>query len=263
VITLSCCSIARREEPVETVIDRFAEIGWDAIEFIEQHIDDLPDSRLRELRDRCLDHPILPLVLSPYLCFARDEETSQQSMEKAKRFVHYAEVLGAPKMRVFTSTGMKAGSGSAVSEAQWAMGVQNLRDLCALDRGLNFVLETHPMQLPDTPDNAERLLREVDAPNCKLLYQPMTGAFLGEGVAECFLRFGSFIDHIHLHQVRGADPHVWVEEPGDIDMAAFLDVLNEEGYEHSLSLEYCWGGIPWERVESGFRFLADLLGRPV
>ena len=64
---------------------------------------------------------------------------------------------------------------------------------------------------------------------------------------------------MHLHQTTASHGDGWVETVGEIDFPDFIAHAKQAGYCGSMSVEYCWRDVPWERAESAHRYLAELL----
>lgn len=257
-ITISLCSIAFRSEPIESLIPKIAEIGFDAVEVFGDHIEGRGDPELASIRELAAEHEVQILAMSPYLALTRGAAEYAESVERVKRFLHYGQVLGCRNIRTFTDVGPRGINSRSVTPALWEQGIRGLRQITALDRTFQFLLETHPFTLADTLDSTQRILGEVGAANLKVLYQPSTRAFAQAGMIECWRALKRDVVHLHLQNVQqGADG--WVEE-GELDLAGFLQALRAEGYAGSVSVEYCWNNIPWERVKSAYDFVARHAG---
>ncbi|HUT58144.1 MAG TPA: sugar phosphate isomerase/epimerase [Phycisphaerae bacterium] len=257
-ITISLCSIAFRDEPIESLVPRIAQIGYDAVEIFGSQIDGKSDEELSALKDLCAEHGLRPLAVAPYLSLTRSREAYDESLACAERFVHYCRVLGAPKFRTFTDVGPKGIGSDVATPQQWAQGIEGLKHITALDRGIAFVMETHPQTLVDTVESIERVLAEVDAPNLKVLYQPGNTDFRQRGIIECWRRLRPHVEHMHIQNHRDDDAPPYVEE-GTLDLPAFFRAVKADGYDGSMSVEYCWRDVPWEKVESACAYLAKYL----
>jgi len=247
---LCFCSIAFRNDPIETIVPRLAKLGYDAVEIWANHLQGYDTAQLAILRSQADEAGIGIEVVSPYLWLTQTEELLIESMDIARRTVEQARQLGCRKIRTFTDSG-PTGIGSAVATpAQRATAVQALKEITAMAPDLRFVVETHPLTLADLPESTLKLLDEVGAPNLRVLYQPSPGSLF-----EAYDLLKPHIEHMHLQNVTETGKMVWLEE-GVMDLCGFLKQVRRDGYSDSISVEYCWGGVKWERAETAREFVA-------
>jgi 3-dehydroshikimate dehydratase len=261
-IQLTFCSIAFRDEPLDQVIPRLAAIGYDGIEVFFKHVEGRDNTDLSALRQQADLHRVRLPVFSPYFSLTRGQKEYDETLLSAARAVEAARVLGAGKIRTFTDVGPDGLPSAQATPEQWKQAIRGLQAITALDRGIDFVVETHPNTLADTLPTTRRLLEDVAAPNLKINFQACDD-FLRAGLQESFDALAPWIKHLHLQQIDDSRQHTWIEEPGLIDFPSFVGHVVRSGYAETLSVEYCWRGVPWERAESALRYLRPLLpGRP-
>jgi 3-dehydroshikimate dehydratase len=258
-ITLSFCSIAFRNEPIKAVVPRLANIGYDAVEVFGGHVEKKSDDESHALRRLADDSGIQLLLIAPYFILTRTRQHFDETMQIAQRTIHAARILGATKIRTFTDVAGDGIGSDVATPAHWAQAVEGLQQITAMDRSIQFVVETHEHTLADTPDACEQLIARVGAPNLKLNFQPSFES-VAQGLNAVFDRLHPHITHMHLHQFSQAAPGTWVEAPGDLDFPAFLRHLRTAGYTGSISVEYCWKDVPWHRAQSANAYLRPLLG---
>lgn len=254
-LTISLCSLAFRNDPIELLIPRIAQIGYDAVEIVGGHIDGKSAADLRALRCLAERHNLQITALSPNFAFTQTAQAYADSLERARRFIGYAHQLGCSRIRTFTDCGPGGINSRTATADHWACAVRGLRELTALDRGIDFLLETHPFTVADTLDSIRRLLHEVSAANLKVLYQPSNPSFCSMGIIQAWRQLAPYTTHMHLSNVNSRDHEGYIEK-GELDLAGFVRTIQSDGYSGSVSVEYCWGDVPWERVESAFQFIA-------
>jgi 3-dehydroshikimate dehydratase len=257
-ITLSLCSIAFRSQPIEDLVPRIAQTGFDAVEIFGGQIENKSDDEVRGLKKLADRHKLKVLALAPYFSFTRDQAAYDESVERAGKLVRFSRLLGASKMRTFIDVGPTGVSSAAATPAQWQQGIRGLQTITALDRKITFVIETHPLTLADTIDSTQRVIAEAKSPNLKVLYQAST--FIEAGIFKAFDALRPHIDHLHLHNHNPKDNSHWIEE-GEIDHLALFKRLKETNYRGSASLEYCFQGVTWEKVESAHAYIRQLLAQ--
>lgn len=261
-MALSCelnfCSIAFRNEPLEQVIPRLAGIGYDGVEVFFKHVEDGDSARLKAIRHLADEKRIRLPVFSPYFSFTRGQSEYDQTLQTATRAVEVAHILGAGKIRTFIDVGPDGLASNQATPAHWQQAVRGLQAVTALDRNLEFVIETHANTLADTVETTRRELNDVAAPNLKVNFQACEG-FVRFGLSAAFDALAPWITHMHLQQVTPGHNDGWVEAAGAIDLPEFIHHVKAAGYRGSMSVEYCWPGVPWDRATSAHRYLAALL----
>ena len=256
---ISLCSLAVRNEPIETVVERLAAIGYNAIELFYSHVERHSDQQLEQLRARMQELGIRPLVISPYFFLTRDTKAYAETMETARRAIDIARKLWIPKVRTFTDAGPDALPSEKATDLEWAQCIRGLREMTAMAPELDFVVETHQNSLANTQQSCRRLIQETNVPNLHLNFQH-TEEFLRDGYIASVDALFPWITHMHLAQAGEGHSDHWIEEDGPIDFSNLFRHLEEKGYKGTFSIEYCWQNIPWARAESGFRFVKDLIG---
>lgn len=252
---ICACSIAFRKEAIADALPRLAQWGFAGVEAWGPHLDQLDDAGLDALRRQAADLGLAIPVVSPYLFLTRDDpELLARSLATAERSVHQARRLGASRIRTFVDAGPQ-GIGSAQADAgHWARAIANLRRITALAPELLFVIETHPNTLADTAETTLRLLREVGAPNLRVLFQPLRSDCLDDWQA---LR--QHVHHVHLQQ-QHATGHGHLDDEPDT-LGPLLARLAAEGYAGTMSIEYCWPSVDPARLQGGLAWLRGRLGR--
>ena len=252
-MTITCCfcSIAFRDEDLKDIIPRLAVIGYDGVEVWGNHVEGKSDDELRAIKAIADEHKISIEVLSPYWWLTNSEELLNETIDRAKRFVHYARLLGCPKIRTFTDSGPTGIGSDVATETHWDIAVSSLQDICKFAPDMLFTVERHAKTLADTIESAEQLIKRVDRDNLKLIYHlPNTeNDMIGE-----FDRALPHVRHIHC-QNTGDEKHPGYVEVGTADLPSFFQHIHEQGYAHSLSVEYCFKGATWERAQSAYDYL--------
>jgi 3-dehydroshikimate dehydratase len=245
-----CCSIAFRDQPLAALIPRLAQLGFDGIEAWGGHLDRLSEAEVDDLRCLAEAHGCPIRVVSPYFFLTRDlPELEARSLADARRFVALARRLGATRVRTFVDAGPD-GLGSALADdAHWRRAIGHLRTIAGLAPDLRFVIETHVNTLADTPAGVRRLVDGAGQPNLRVLYQPGP-----EGARTGWRRLRGLVEHVHLQRHGVAHGQGWLEED-DGDLAGLLACLRDDGYTGTISVEYCWSGATWERVDRALEWV--------
>jgi len=257
-VTIAFCSLAFRNEPIEDLVQPLAEIGYDAIEVFGGQVLNRSEDDLDRLRDLAAQHGIGLLGVAPYFALTRGQTEYDETMQTAEKTVSIARRIGATKVRTFTDVGPDGLGLADATEKDWDQAVRGLQAITAMDRDLQFVLETHPHTLAETVASVEQLIARVDAPNLKVNFQPIQ-PFVDYGINAAFDRLRPHITHLHLHQIGVAHGQGWLEESGTVDFPDFLGHVLGGGYRASMSVEYCWKDVTWERAKSGHDYLRSVI----
>lgn len=251
------CTIGFRNDDVREVIRKAAEIGYDEVEIIGKHIDGKSEQELDEIREIARKAGIGIYGVSPYLWLTQNEELLKESMAIAERFIAMARRLGARMFRTFTDAG-PTGIGSAVATpAHWRIAVESLQKITAMAPELLFALEMHEKTLADTPETANRVLREVNQPNLQLIFQP----FENRSSVDDYLVVEKNVRHVHLNPCIGKGPNCGMAE-SSADYAALLRCLAQRNYKYTCAVEFCGPkGTTWDEVRETLAWCKQLTGQ--
>ncbi len=247
---ICCCTIAMREEPLESQLPKIAEAGYDAAEVWFRHVDDRSDAELDAIRELANRLNLALEVVAPYMWLTQTPELLRETYTIVERAVATARRLGCPKIRTFTDSGPTGIGSDRATSQHWRTAIEALRRFCDTAPDLRFVVETHTHTLADTPATTERLIQETDRPNLRLNFQ-----FSSIFDINAYVRLKPWIEHMHLHNQTTDGAPSWLEQ-GALDIGGFLDTIARDGYPHSLSVEYCFKGATWERLQSARAFVA-------
>lgn len=252
--SLSCCSIALRDKPVLEALEVLAGAGFPAVELWQGHFGGLGPDGLADLRESCRNLGLAVPVLAPYFSFTRGPARLEDSLRDAEAVLSAGAVLGVKKIRTFVDCGPDGLSGARAGAADWQVAGAGLRRLCRLDPAVEFVVETHDNTLADSVPSIRRLFDMVAMPNLRLNFQANED-FLARGFLASLEDLYPLVSHMHWQQVRPDHTHTYLEEPGLIDFRELVAFLRRKNYTGGASVEYCWAGVPPERLETAARFL--------
>lgn len=251
------CTIGFRNDDVREVIRKAAEIGYDEVEIIGKHIDGKSEQELDEIRETARTSGIGIYGVSPYLWLTQNEELLKESMAIAERFIAMARRLGAQMMRTFTDAG-PTGIGSAVATPEhWRIAVESLQKITAMAPDLLFPVEMHEKTLADTPETSNRLLKEVNRPNLKLIFQP----FENRSIIDDYLVVEKNVRHIHLNPCIGKGPNCGLAE-SSVNYAALLRHLAQSNYKYTCAVEFCSPkGTTWDEARDTLVWCKQMTGQ--
>lgn len=220
---------AATNTPLIKLVKEMKGVGADGVELWGRHLDNLSVSDIEALARELKAADLKVEVLAAYWDFSSADQAVESSLEDARRYMGFCDLFGARKIRVFAG-----GPGSAeATDENWRRAVAGMKRLAKMYKGtgVTFVIETHDSQLPDTPDTAARLVRELDEPSILLNYQHMKGDALKEMVA-----IWRWIAHVHLS---------FVKDWGAVNEAIVRELVRR-GYKGAITVEFCTDSLPQE-----------------
>lgn len=268
------------EQTVPEALALFADAGLDAAELIYQ--DDYRSGL--PLRDRSAaaqarqvsDDLGLPIVgMTPYTTAinALDDAQWRPAVDEFRGAIEIAQLLGADRLRVY------AGSwhpGDQDHGAHWDRLAEALRTLApeAADAGVVLCVENHFGTMTRSAAETAQLVREVDHPAVRVLYDQANLTFTHDEPYEEALRIqGDLIGHVHVKDLVFTDPDAPFQASETARVAAseravrsrvvgdgvvpwgnILPALTALGYDDVLTLEYEYRWHPQDLPEPAVGF---------
>ena len=252
------------EQTVPEALALFAAAGLDAAEVIYQ--DDyrsglpLRDRRSAQEAKRASQDLDLPIVgLTPYTTAinALDDGEWRNAVDEFRGAIEIAHVVGADRIRVYAGSWQP---GQRDQEAHWSQLVAALRTLApeAADAGMRLCVENHFGTMTQTAADTARLVREVDHPAVRILYDQANLTFThDEPYPEALAIQGDLIGHVHVKDLVFTDPNADFQASetarvsasersvrsrivgdGIVPWQGVLTALSALGYDDVLTLEY-------------------------
>ena len=168
-------------------------------------------------------------MFGAYTDFASSDEAVKASLEEGRRYLKFKDIFGTKKMRIFAG-GLGVGRGQAGALGPRVAGMKEFAKMYA-GTGMMFVIETHDQQLPDTPETAVRLVKEVDDPSIRLNYQ-----YMRTDIKKELDMTWPYIEHVHMSfasRFNSRDDEVMKE-------------LVKRGYDKTITVEFCTDSLPEE-----------------
>ena len=218
-----------------------AELGCQGVELHLRHAEDIDlDCLKRLIADSRLEVPTLGTGLAAGLdgltLSDLEESIRQAAVERAAGHIRLAAELGSAVI-----IGFLAGRLGASDDQEWrtrrAWALEGLAALCraAQPAGVTVLLEPlnrYESDYINTLSDAADILREIGAPNLKLLADTFHMNIEEAGLAASLRAAGSRVGHVHL-----ADTNRQAPGHGHLDIAGVLGALDEIGYKGYLSFE--------------------------
>ena len=282
------------DQTVPEALALFATAGLDAAEVIYQddYRSGLPvrDRRSAEQARRASEDTGIPIVgMTPYATGinALDEGEWRTAVDEFRGAIEIAQVVGADRLRVYAGSWQPD---QRDHEAHWNQLVAALRTLApeASDAGVRLCVENHFGTMTQSATQTARLVREVNHPAVRVLYDQANLTFTHDEPYEEALRIqGDLIGHVHVKDLVFTDPDApfqasetarvaaseravrsRVVGDGVVPWGGILAALSTFGYDDVLTLEYEYRWHPQDLPEPAVGFarsaaaLRGLLSQP-
>ena len=238
-------------------IAKAKELGFDAIEFTD--IDGKEDYALQteNARKLRLEADRLGMQINAYTIggclFQETQEAMDAEVERLKRQVDIAKILGAPILRHDVTYYLtKTGKGRSF-DLQLPILAENARRITeyAATQGIQTCTENHGYIAQDS-DRLERLFNAVAHDNYGLLVDMGNFLCVDEDPIHAVSRVAPYAFHVHIKDMRIRNTSVGsmmmtrggnylkgtVVGEGDVPVKQCLQILKRIGYEGYVSLEY-------------------------
>lgn len=252
------------DHSVPEALKLFAAAGLDCAEVIYQdgYLSGLPvgdDGAASEIA-RISDDLGVPVVgLAPYTTGLNHADPAQRraALDELRAAVDCAHRVGATRIRVYAGSWAPDRQEHA---AHWEHVSAGLSELAphAADAGVCLCVENHFGTMTQSARETARLVREVNSPAVRVLYDQANLTFThDEAWPEALREQGDLLGHVHVKDLVFTDPNapfvasetarVKAEEravrsrvvgEGILPWGAIMDALKQHGYDDVLSLEY-------------------------
>jgi len=248
--------------PVDEVVDKAAELGFQGVMLMAKrpHLSplDWSDLSLGKLRERIEKRGLKQVVIAGYTNFTADLEHGEVpnreiQIQHVIELARLAKGLGGSLVRVFTGYEHP----SAGLNAQWEMVVNSLRE-CArktAQLGVTVGVQNHH-DIGAGYESMEDLIRAVNEPNCKAMFDAWSPALHGDDLRKAAARLGGMTVHTTVadYQLRPRyryHPQLvnYTRETsytqavpmgqGFIDYKGFFEGLAASGFTGSVAYEMC------------------------
>lgn len=249
---------------LEGALRLFRSAGLDAAEVIYQAeygaaIDPADPNASRRAREIADGEGVPIVALIPYTTAINSTEESdwRGGVDELRGCIAAAHEVGARKIRVYAGSWHPGDEGH---EAHWERLRAALVQLGqeAADAGVTLCVENHFGTMTQTAADTAQLVREVDSPAVRVLYDQANLTFThDETWKEAFAVQGDLVGHVHVKDLEFKDPNapfrasetarVKAEEravrsrvvgTGIVPWRDILAELVRHGYDDVLSLEY-------------------------
>jgi len=200
----------------------------------------LSDAEVSEVKRLCAQHDVaIPCIGSP-IGKSPIADPIENELSNLTRIVQIGERLGTHRVRVFSfyppDTSSNANYDQYVDQA-----AERLAKLtqAAQEHGFVLLLENEKEIVGDTVARCHALLRAVDSPHLRFVWDPANFVQVDEArVTESgWPLLGDYVAHVHVKDAMLADGGVRAAGEGEGQIPELLVKLRESGYDGFLALE--------------------------
>ena len=220
------------------VVESLKEMGYDGVELPifdtdaerykvwNQRLDDLGLERTAVTVRGEEDNPI-----------SKDAAVRALGVENTKRALDCCQAAGAQTLVGPYHSALGLFSGSGPDEDEWKYGVESMRAVAehagevgvmlgveCLNRFETYLLNTHA--------DSARFVREVDHPNCRMMYDTFHANIEEKNIAEAIRSCADVLCHVHISENDRSTPG-----QGNVRWAENFDTLKEVGYDGWMMIE--------------------------
>ena len=273
--------------PLDTVLRRLSEIGYDGVELFGAkpygHPDLYPSSAERKALRAKLDD--LNLEVSNFgadfwgIPLGASDQDSQKYEDAFKRNLDFCLDIGCKSIRVDTAVGEWPEGDRAAIWRRYVTAWQKCSRLAA-QSDIDLYWEFEPGFIINKPTDIARLTDEIAQPNFKLMFDTCHAQMSGvkaarqddppemlPSVVDFIAKMGRRIGTVHLIDSDNTLHHdeTSTHAPfgkGVLDFDAIVEALKKVGYRGPWwTIDLCFWPTAWDIAESSHRFVADLLKR--
>ena len=229
--------------PLEETIRRIARIGYDGIEIGAAAPHAFPSylnaERRREIRKVLEDNSIVVSAMLPapgggpgFNVASPSPEERRAAIDQYKEVAQLCSDLGGDTLLYV--------AGWVIYGTEWKQAFEWSREAlaeigqAASDLGVTVVIEQNPADgnLLESADDGIEMMRAVDAPNVKLMFDTIHAMYRNEVPTDYVYRMGKDLRYVHISDIDRLPPG-----QGRGDFVGLVQALNDIGYDGFLSME--------------------------
>jgi sugar phosphate isomerase/epimerase len=236
-----------------------------------RQVTELSDEEARHARDIVQAHGVRVCLITgpafkavPLEAIAAQGELETPLYAKHRRLlereIELAHLFGTDRVRLFAFLRPKGGEGGAAEKAEWhsspdltageletvRRGFAPLVDLAGR-QGVTLMVENVRYSYADTGAHSAQILKEVDSPRVRLIWDPANALVAGEArpYPDGYAAVQPYVAQVHAKDAAFTDRVTGSTEwrrigDGEVDWAGQLRALLDAGYPGVLSLETHW-----------------------
>ena len=226
------------DETLLPVIEELKEMGYDGVEVPLFNLDVAKwaklGEKLKELELGCTavtvrneeDNPISP-----------DAAVREKGLELNKQTLDCCQALGAENLvgPYHSAIGIFSGEGPTADEWKWGVDVMRKTAEYAGTTGTTLGVEClnrFETYLLNTHSDSAKFVREVDHPNCKMMYDTFHSNIEEQDIAQAIRDCSDVLTHVHISENDRSTPGA-----GHVHWDTNFDALKEAGYDGWMVVE--------------------------
>jgi len=245
--TITFSTLACPSWPIETVIAKASEFGYDGIEWRggpQGHVNPaMPTPQKVALRQMCSDAGLMAIAVTAYTSFVSSSaEERQANVDEVRSYADLAAELGAHYVRVFLGE-LPEGAKPDASMHENIAGCLNVASEHALSVGVRIAIEPHDDFARSSA--VAPVLNRTQSHSAPQVIWDIGNAFAaGEEPLEGFELLKDRLAYVQIKDGKRRETK-WQLCPlgqGDVPLGQAFELLSGNGYEGALSLEweYAW-----------------------
>ena len=260
-------------------VEKAAQMGFDAIEFIDLPTDCgmTEEEFAAKLAQKAKECGIKISAYTVGACLIKDtDEETRAEIERVKRKIDVAKILGAPVMRHDAYFAQNKYRSFELSLPELA---ENIRELAEYGEsvGVKTTIENHGFICQDI-DRVEKIVNTVNHKNFGLLVDMGNFMCADEIPVRAVSRLAHFAFHVHAKDFsvypygkKPLAPHITsrgcaslvpnICGMGDVDVENCLAILKKAGYDSGVTIEYEGAVDCIAAIEMGLKNLKEALNR--
>lgn len=253
------------EYTVTEAIELFRRIGADGAEIVVQdgYRSGIPcncdEKTLSSLKHCAKENGIQISCLTPYNSYfnSLDEKVRQEEIEAIRKVIDYCQYLDAHYIRIYGGN-LVAGDTEKLEERRKKL-IESLRYLgnLAAKKDVALVVENHFNTMAVSAKDSAALIRDINHPSVRLLYDQANLTFTGnEEYEEAISLQQQYVSYMHVKDLVFREGKAFVSSDvshpdesernvytrivgeGSLEWPGILQMVRERGYDGWLSLEY-------------------------
>lgn len=166
-----------------------------------------------------------------------DPEMRKKTLERNKKAIECASVLGAKMLTGPYHSGLSVFSGKSATEQEWKWAVESIRELAEYARDFEITLGMEYLNrfesyLITSAEELVRFVEEVNHPNCRLMFDTFHANIEEKDLGNALRLCSKDLIHVQISENDRSTPG-----KGNINWESVFDALEEINYDGWLSIE--------------------------
>jgi D-psicose/D-tagatose/L-ribulose 3-epimerase len=220
------------------VLESLKHMGFDGVELplLDLNVNKWTEWA-RHLDDLGLERTAVTVCSDDANPISEDAAIRAKGLENGKLAVECCQAMGASVLVGPLHSGLGVFSGKGPTEEEWRWGVENVRKVsehaagCGVTLGLEFLNRFEAYLLTCAADTV-RFIREVDHPNCRMMYDTFHAHIEEKDVAKAIRSCAEYLVLVHTSENDRSTPGT-----GGVNWDATFDTLREMNYDGWLTIE--------------------------